>query len=85
MLLFAAHAAGVVAALALTPREAHAPLPNLGAVALRQVGDELVGVGRPSCRHDLLECGVWVSVGDVFGDAAREEDRLLQDHGKLLA
>src|SRR5215211_5551768 len=72
-------------ALALASRETHASLPDLGVVALRQAGDELVGVRRPSRRHDLLKGGVWISVGDVLGNAGREEERLLQDDGELIA
>src|SRR6059036_2529015 len=49
--------AGERDALALAAGEAQAALANLGVVALRQPGDELVGVGPPGGVHDLPLAG----------------------------
>src|SRR6266542_3898585 len=75
--------AGERDALALAAREAESPLANLGVVALRQPGDELVGVGPPGGVHDFALARPGPRVGDVLGDAGREEHGLLQHEGEL--
>jgi hypothetical protein len=45
-------------ALALAARQLHAPLADLGVVAVREVRDELVGLRRAGRLADLLQRGV---------------------------
>ena len=70
-------------ALALPAREADAARAEPGVVALRQRRDEAVRAGGPGRRHQLV-VGRRRPVGDVLGDAPREQDRLLQQHPDLV-
>ena len=72
--------------LALAERQAAAALAELGVVALRQAGDEVVRPDRP--RRGARPPRGWRrpgAVADVLEDRAGEEERLLQHHGDLLA
>ena len=71
--------------MALAAREEHSPLADKGLVALGQMSDELVGMGRPGCRDDLLVAGPRPGVSDVFRNAGGEEDCILENHGELAA
>src|SRR5437867_1490959 len=62
-----------------------AALAYLGVVAAREALDELVRVGRARGCDDLLPACVGVGIGDVLGDAGREQHGLLQHHGELPA
>src|SRR2546423_193742 len=64
-------------ALALPAGEPRAPLAQQRVVALRELGDELVGVRGPGCRAYLLEREVAAAVGDVG------VHRVVQEHGFL--
>ncbi len=72
-------------ALPLASRELRAALPDLSVVAPGQPRDELVRVGRLGRGDDLVAARTRRGVCDVVGDAEREQDRLLQDHGELAA
>jgi hypothetical protein len=54
-------------------------LADHGVVPLGQVGDELVGLGRPGRGDDLLPRRVRPAEGDVGGDAVGEQEAVLQD------
>src|SRR6185312_10511715 len=71
--------------LALAPGDVRSPLPQDGLVAVRQAGDEVVGVGRPRGAFDLLPGRLESAVADVLADRPGEEQRLLQDDADLLA
>mmetsp|Transcript_2387 Transcript_2387/g.6020 ORF Transcript_2387/g.6020 Transcript_2387/m.6020 type:complete len:301 (-) Transcript_2387:1246-2148(-) len=72
-------------ALALAARQQSAALAHNGVVAVRQLRDKLVRVGRLRGRLDLLGRGLAVlAVRDVVGDGAREQDRVLAHHGHRL-
>ena len=65
-------------ALALAAREREPALADLGAVAVGQRGDELVGAGQPGGPVDLLVVGVGIGEGDVVGDRVAEQEGLLE-------
>ena len=54
-------------------------------VSLGKLRDEVVGVGGTRRSLDLSVGGVGAGVGDVLGDARREQDGLLQHDGALPA
>ena len=56
-----------------------------GVVTVRRRHDELMGIGALGRLDDRVAAGVGVSVGDVAGDGALEEDRLLKDDADLAA
>ena len=69
--------------LALPPGQRRGPLAEDGVVAVGQGHDEVVG-GRLLRRgDDVLGRGALPAVGDVLGDGAAEQDRLLQHHADL--
>ena len=63
--------------LLLSPRKGSTPLPDHSLVALRELSDEVVGVGSPRHRLNLLLACSWVPVPDIGGDTGGEQDRLL--------
>ena len=65
-------------ALALAARQREAPLADLGAVALGQRRDELVGAGEAGRPLDVDLVGVGVGEGDVGGDRVAEQERVLE-------
>src|SRR5439155_7913674 len=72
-------------ALALASRKAHTPFTYERLVPLRQANDEVVRVGGPGGGDDFIFARARPGVGDILGDAGREENRLLQDDGELVA
>ncbi|SCE47781.1 hypothetical protein GA0115253_105726 [Streptomyces sp. Termitarium-T10T-6] len=71
--------AGEGDALALAAGEGEPVLADGGVVAVRQVGDEPVGLGGAGGRLDLLLGGVGEAVGDVGADGVGEEEAVLGD------
>ena len=67
-------------ALALPSGELDAPLAHHRGVALRQPGDELVGVRGPRRRLDLLLARIGLAEAQVVLDRAVEEVRVLVHH-----
>ena len=65
-------------ALALTAREPLAAFAHQRVVAMRQAQDEFVRMGGARSRHDFGARGLGFSVGDVLGNGAKEQKRLLQ-------
>jgi hypothetical protein len=61
----------------LAPGEFHAALTDFGVVALRQVGDELVGLRGLRGLHDLSAVRIEASVGDVVGHGPVEQEGVL--------
>src|SRR5690606_30510910 len=60
-------------ALSLPPGEGDAPLADLGLVAIRQGGDELMGLGETSGLLDRLGAGLARRAeGNVLADGTRE-------------
>ena len=54
--------------LALAAREGVAPFAHHGVVALGEITDEPVGIGRCRCSDDLISAGIRSAIGDVVGD-----------------
>jgi hypothetical protein len=71
--------------LALAGGELRAALADLGVVAVRQLGDELLGADRRGGGADLLVLGVGAAEGDVLAHGAREQERLLRHDPHLRA
>ena len=65
--------------LPLAAGKGQALLADHGVVALRQPVDELVRLGRPGRRQDLLVGGVGAAVGDVGPDGVGEQEAVLHD------
>src|SRR5262249_13834770 len=72
-------------ALLLATRKPGACFADTGFVALRQLGDEIVGEGFPGGSFDFGRLGVAIAVGNVVVNRVVEEDRLLRDEAYLLA
>ena len=66
--------------LPLAAGERESLLADDAVVALGQLADELVGLGRPGRGEDLLLGRVRPSVGDIGLDRVGEEERLLHHH-----
>ena len=66
-------------ALPLAAGEAHAPLADDRRVALREPGDELLGVRRPRGSPQLVGTRIGLAHADVVLDGAVEEPRVLAD------
>ena len=71
--------------LALPARERQPALADDGVVAAGELEDELVGLGHPGRRLDLLVGGVGSSVGDVGPHRVGEEEALLEHDADLAA
>ena len=71
--------------LALTARQLDAALTGDGVEPLGQILDELERVGRPGRLANLLYRGVGPPIGDVLGNGAVEQQRLLGHIGDLPA
>ena len=71
--------------LALPGRELCAALADFRVVAVRQLGDELLGSDRRRGLADLLGARAGPPEGDVLGDRAREQERLLRHDPHLRA
>ena len=70
-------------ALSLTAGQCGGALAQDAVVALGHGHDEIVGGGLLGRGDDVLECGPLAAVGDVLGDRAAEQERLLQHHAHL--
>ena len=70
--------AGNADALALTARQPLAAFSHQRVVAMRQAQDEFVRMGGARRRNDLGARGLGLAVGDVLGNGAKEQKRLLQ-------
>src|SRR5439155_19421655 len=66
-------------ALPLAAGEGHAPLADDRRVALREPGDELLGVRRPRGGSQLVGTRIGLAHADVVLDGAVEEPRVLAD------
>src|SRR5215467_10268933 len=71
--------------LALATGKTHAAFPYQRSVAIRQTHDEIMCIGELGRPDNLLFGGGRPGVGDVFGNAGGEQDRLLQHNGELIA
>ena len=71
--------------LALSPGHRQAALAHLGLIALRQLRDELVGLGAPGGLFDLLAPRPGPGVGDVLRDAGGEQEGVVADDRDRLA
>ena len=72
-------------ALPLAAGEDLAALADQRIVAVGQPQDELVGAGGAGGGDDLRPRGVGPAVGDVLGDRAVEQERLLQHDADVAA
>ena len=72
-------------ALALTAGKLAAALADLGFVAVRQLQDEVMGIGRLGRRHHFLPGRIQAPVKDVFKNGRAEQDGVLRHHRQLLA
>ena len=66
--------------LALPGAEPGTPSGDVGLIAVRQRGDELLGAHRSSGRDDLGVGGVGPAEADIVRDGAGEQKVLLSDH-----
>ena len=71
--------------LALPARKPAALLPHLGIVAVGLGHDEVVGIGRPGCSHDVGQAGPGPAIADIGGDGAAKKERLLGHDADLPA
>ena len=71
-------------ALALAARQPDALRPERAVEAAGQAADEVLGVGRAGGADDVLARRV-AAVGDVLGDGAGEQHRVLQEDPDLVA
>ena len=79
------HGASDNDALALTARKLHAALARDGVEALRQLLDELKRICLASRFADFVHGRIGLAVGDVLGNRAVEQDRLLWHISYLAA
>ena len=70
-------------ALALTAGKRRAAFADRGGVALWQFGDEIVGVGGAGGVFDVGLRGIGDAQPDVVGNAAGEEEIILEHKGNL--
>src|SRR5204863_53990 len=69
--------------LALSPRERHPALADVGVVRARQLPDEVVRPRRLRCRFEALLRDVAQAIGDVRPDGIVEQERRLCDQRNL--
>ena len=74
---------GDVEQLALTLGQIGTVALETGLIAVLQAHDEAVGRGGFGGLHHLLVGGVGATVSDVLHDGAREQVRILQNHGDV--
>ena len=77
-------------ALALAAGQLDAALSDLSfitmtAAPILEVGDELVGMGKPRCRDDLRVARFGTAVADVVADRTMQQRGVLGDDGDLRA
>src|SRR5579883_2599372 len=70
--------------LALAAGQLDAALAHPRGVALRLALDERIGMREPGCPLDLRLRRIGPAIGDVFGERAMEQERLLLDDRHLL-
>ena len=70
--------------LLLAAGDIAAPLLDVGIVAVREGGDELIGTGQLTGVDQLLIRGVGIAPAQVFLDGAGEQGVLLQHHGHIV-
>ena len=68
--------------LPLAAGQGQALLADHGVVAVRQAGDELVGLSGPGRGDDLLVRGAGPAVGDVGADRVGEQEAVLASPGR---
>ena len=71
-------------ALLLAAGQPHGPLAHHCFVALRQVVDELMGIGGPGCLFQLRLTGIRIAETKVVGDRAMEQVGVLRYHRHLF-
>src|ERR1700751_3559108 len=71
--------------LSLSTRERNAAFADHGAVTLRQLLDKIMRIRLFGCTYDLVPCGIWPAVCNVFPDGGVEEQRFLQNEAYLLS
>src|SRR5712692_7382510 len=76
--------AGQRNALALSARKAHAAFTDPSLVAVGQANDEIVGIRELRRLYNLILRGFGTSIGNVFPDAGRAQDRLLENYSELV-
>ncbi len=54
-------------------------------VAVLELADEVVRIGRDRSRHDLVLTRTRHTVANVLGDRAEKQVRILQHHAELVA
>ena len=70
-------------ALLLSAGESRAAFADDRVITIFQFADELVGIGGPGRRPNLLLAGLRFAVGNVFVDGRSEENGLLEDDADL--
>ena len=71
--------------LALTSRQPHPKLTNLGRIALRERHDEVVGMGGLGRGNNLLLGPLRHTVGNIIAYGVIKQKSGLGDHGNLGA
>ena len=64
-------------ALPLSARQVHPAFTDPGVIALRELGDEIMGVGELGGGGDAVKIWLDFAVGNVLGDVAREQGDVL--------
>mmetsp|Transcript_39479 Transcript_39479/g.77658 ORF Transcript_39479/g.77658 Transcript_39479/m.77658 type:complete len:302 (+) Transcript_39479:208-1113(+) len=71
--------------LFLAPRQLTSSFADIGVVLVRELFNEVVGVGALGCGLNLLPCGSLFASADVLGDGSAEENRFLPNEANLVA
>ena len=71
-------------ALALTARQTHTPIAQVGIKTLRQLADELLRISRFSGSVHVFQAGVWAAIADVLDHGTGKNHRLLGHDGHAL-
>jgi len=71
--------------LFLTPRQLTSSVADIGVVLVRELFNEVVGVGALGCGLNLFPCGSLFASADVLGDGSAEENRFLPNEANLVA
>ena len=54
-------------------------------VAIRQVRDEIMGIGDLRCMDDLLDRAIRLGIGDILRDRPDEDEHFLRDDADVSA